>query len=97
MRFKKVTKFAAKLTKQGYNVFSPITMTHPIARYIRPNEISHDQWLQIDFYWLRHCDELWVYKQKGWENSMGVKMEVNYANALGLPVKYINTEDETWV
>lgn len=34
------------------------------------------------------CDELWVLKIDGWEQSKGVSAEIEYAESLNIPIKY---------
>ena len=85
-RFYKVTKVAAYWMGKGFNVFSPITLTHPISKFIT---LEHADWLEGDFQWIDACDRLWVLCQPGWQNSDGVKQEVTYANRKGLEIKYL--------
>jgi hypothetical protein len=39
---------------------------------------------------LRRCDELWLCL--GWENSTGCNLEKKYAEAKGIPIKYLGCE-----
>ena len=75
-RNRKVTKVAAYWIGKGYNVFSPITLTHPISKFVT---LEHAEWLACDFQWIDACDELWVLCQPGWQKSDGVRQEVVYA------------------
>ena len=75
-RYRKVTKIAAIWMEKGYNIFSPITHSHPISKFA---DLSHAEWLEYDFQWIDACDELWVYCQPGWQTSDGVRQEVQYA------------------
>ena len=75
-RNRKVTKVAAFWMGKGYNVFSPITLTHPISKFVT---LEHAEWLECDFQWIDACDELWVLCQPGWQKSDGVRQEVVYA------------------
>ena len=84
-RCKKVTKVAAHWMKK-YNVFSPITLTHPMSKHV---ELLHSEWLNRDFEWIDLCDELWVYCQEGWQKSDGVKQEVQFARSRGLAIKFL--------
>ena len=92
-RFRKVTKVAAHFIEKRVNVFSPITMTHPINLYIKITPLLHEEWLEMDFPWLDHCDELWVYCQRGWKKSKGVEIEMNRAIERGMPIKQIRDQD----
>lgn len=39
---------------------------------------------------LKRCDELWVLKHKGWDQSTGVADEIKTAEELGIPVVYLH-------
>jgi hypothetical protein len=84
-RYRKVTKIAAWWMKK-YNVFSPITHTHPMSKYAK---LSHAEWLERDFDWIELCDELWVFCQPGWQSSDGVRQEVEFARSKGLAIKFL--------
>jgi len=90
IRVKKATKKAAELMQEGYNVFSPLTHSDPIADYIDDkNRFSHDFWLKRDIQIIKRCvDEMHVLCLDGWKESVGVGMEIDAANSLGLPVVY---------
>jgi len=93
-RFEEANKKAAELMQQGYAVFSPISHSHPISLYTRPeNTQDFKFWLIQDLAFLRDCDELWVLQLDGWEESKGVEMEIITAASLGKPIHYI-TEDK---
>ena len=84
-RCKKVTEVAAHWM-QKYNVFSPITHTHPMSKHV---ELTHAEWLDLDFEWIDVCNELWVLCQPGWQRSDGVKQEVEFARSRGLAIKFL--------
>ena len=87
-RYQLVTRKAAELMLQGYQVFSPITHSHPISAHM-PNQ-DHDFWMKQDYPYIQHwADEVWVYAIDGWRESIGVGLEINYASSLYLIVKII--------
>ena len=91
-RTAKATEKAAEIMQRGYNVFSPLTHSDPIADYIsEENRISHDFWLKIDFDMIRRCDELWVYMLEGWDRSYGISQEIKFAKENNIPVVYIKS------
>ena len=75
----------AQLSKEGLLVFSPIVHGHPLASYGLP--------VGFDF-WQRHClsflkswaTELCVLTIPGWENSRGVKAEIQFAQERDMPI-----------
>ena len=90
-RFRQVNKIAARWMEEGFNIFSPITMSHPVGRCLSSTAPDdHEFWLGIDFAWIDCCDELWVFQQNGWDESYGVNKEIEYAQRHGMPVRYLN-------
>lgn len=88
-RFVQVCALAARLIRQGYLVFSPIAHTHPIA--INGDlPLGFDYWEQFDTRLIGVCDEVWVYKLPGWEQSVGIQAEISIAAELGKPVSYVD-------
>lgn len=85
-RFQAVARHAAKLMRDGVNVFSPITHTHPIAQYGLPKGWAF--WERYDRVMLGVCDRLIVLKLDGWEESKGVAVEIAIMQANGKPVEY---------
>ena len=84
MRFTAINKIAAEVMLGTYtegNVvpFSPISCSHPIAIYLPPDTESWAFWQQMDLPFLSRCDELWVIKFQGWQQSEGLKGEIQYA------------------
>jgi len=91
--FQVACKAAAKLMREGYNVFSPIAHSHPISQYIG-NHLDHDFWLNQDLSFLDSwADEMWVLMIDGWDESKGIAAEIMHAEKISLPVKYILMRD----
>jgi hypothetical protein len=88
-RFEAACRIAGKIIKQGYFVFSPISHSHFIA-LLGDIPASHDFWKAQNESWLLWCDELWVAKMPGWENSKGVKWEMAWAVMNYRPVEFID-------
>jgi hypothetical protein len=91
-RFEAVNKAAAELMRRGHVIFSPISHSHIIAR---DHDLPTDWefWERIDLEFVKKCDELWVLKLDGWEESKGVWAEICIAKSLDLPVKFIALEE----
>lgn len=89
-RVKQATEKAAELMLQGYNVFSPLTHSDPIADELDDEtRFNHDFWLSRDIQLIQRCvDEIHVLCLEGWEESKGVGMELDEARRLGLNVVY---------
>jgi hypothetical protein len=87
-RFDAVCKVAARFMREGHFVFSPIAHTHPIAK-AGELPLGYDYWHRYDERMFLACDALWVLMLPGWEESMGVRAEIEAAHSLGVSVTYI--------
>lgn len=92
--FYEATKKTAELMEEGHCVFSPIVHSHSIEEIAMGGAGAKDGdwWLQQDFTILERCDELWVYELPGWDTSYGVRHEMQYADDLGIPIKFVKYE-----
>jgi len=83
---------------EGYNVFSPITHSHPLAQLEGLN-VPHtwEYWSQIDYQFLDWADEMWVVvPEEGMKtvlDSTGVNAEIEYAVKQGMVIRAITCED----
>jgi hypothetical protein len=96
VRYRRVSKATAiLLEKTGWNIFSPITHSHIIPKWI-PNRLNtHTFWLGLDFDWISVCDEVWVFYQPGTGISYGVTEEIKTAlYKLKKKVRFITTDYE---
>jgi len=91
-RYQKACYTAAKLMQGGIIVFSPLSHSVPIAKYVGEVD-EHEFWLSQDIPLLQRCDELLVVCLSGWQTSRGVRREVMEALALGKPVTAITESD----
>jgi len=80
-RFFQVCAHVAWWTHNGNKVFSPVAMTH-IPHTIYP--VDWNKWLRLDIDMLRFAGALWVLKLPGWEQSEGVKREMDFAFKAGI-------------
>ena len=87
-RYKAATCAAAAFIGAGHVVFSPLTMTHPIAM-ILGNHLS-EVWYAFDEPFMAQCAEIVVLKIDGWRESKGVAAEVEYFEVRGRQVSYIS-------
>jgi len=91
-RAEKAAEAAAVLMSLGHIVFSPIVHGHPIAQAC-PGLIplkDHAFWMKQCTYWLHHSDKLAVLKLEGWQESKGVRHEIEVARDTGKEVIYID-------
>lgn len=87
-RFKEVSKVAGTLISQGYIVFSPISMTHPIATHCSL-PLAFPYWEQLDKEFIRWCDIVMICKLDGYKESTGVNAEIKYAKSINKKIHYI--------
>ena len=88
-RFEAVTEVAASMMKSGEFVYSPITHSHPMAM---AGELPGDWqfWREYDEAFLSCCKKMCVLMIDGWEESYGVRCEIELANTkYNIPVEYI--------
>lgn len=90
-RFLMANKCAAYLMKQGYNVFSPISHSHPISLGM-DNSNDSKFWVDMDLEWLEFCHQMVVVKLDGWIESKGIASEIEHAEFIGKPVLFMNPE-----
>lgn len=89
LRYQSACYAASAIMKQGCMVFSPIVHSHPLAPRGLPGDFDFWQGYCLSF--LRHwATHLFVCKMDGWQESVGVRAEIEEAKRLCLPVIYIN-------
>jgi len=79
-------KYAAKLMERGHIVFSPLSHSHPISKHCKVDPTDHDFWLRQDLAWLKACHRMHVLCLDGWQESKGVKEEIEEALKRKIPV-----------
>lgn len=92
-RFEEANKAASNLIQQGCIVFSPISHSVPISRYLKEENYTYDVWLEQDFAFLDWCDSLYVLCLPGWEKSIGVKAEIERAESQNKIVRYLKPDE----
>lgn len=88
-RFEVVTKMAGEFFKRGTFVFSPISHCHPVKILCDMIGTDWHTWQEYDEYMISLCDELYVMMVPGWQASIGVTAEIEFATKIGKPVKFI--------
>jgi len=90
LRYAMTNQFAARLMAAGFAVFSPISQSHEIARYLSPELLmDHEHWMRMDLPILTHASLLVVLKLPGWELSRGVDAELRHARQYGIPTAFM--------
>lgn len=93
-RYRSVMHYVAnrmERAEDGESYFSPILYTHNIARiYSLPK--TFEWWAEMNHRYLDVCSEVHVLKMDCWEDSLGVRGEIDYAVKKGISIKYIDWE-----
>jgi len=76
------------IATQGWNVFSPITHSHPLA--LCGLQGSWEFWQRIDIEYLLISERVVVLCLPGWRESVGVTAELDIAKQLGIPIIYMD-------
>jgi hypothetical protein len=93
-RFELATAAAATLVKRGLVVFSPITMTHPMDVALSgDNTLGSDFWIKFDEAFMDICSELVILKIDGWEQSSGIRREIEFFKTTGKPISFMRESD----
>lgn len=91
-RFKEICRIAAALMCNGYILFVPIAMCHPMARdYGLPGDFQF--WKNLDTAFIDASDRMLIVKMKGWEDSKGLTEEQDIAKNLNIPVYFMEPTD----
>jgi hypothetical protein len=89
-RFLAACRAAATLLKHGHMVYSPIVHGHPLAAFGVPTDWSF--WHAANTWHLERCESVVVLVLDGWQDSAGVRREMELANELGKPVMYLGED-----
>lgn len=79
--FRLANERTLKLLNAGYNIFSPITYSHPL-HVIEPHD--YDFWMRLDRAIIPRCDGIIL--APGWQGSKGCQLEADYFYKHGLPI-----------
>lgn len=89
-RYGRVTMYLRQMMNHGLQVYSPITYGHFLASNWKILK-GYDYWIEFGLSMLeKWATDVFVLMLPGWEISSGVNLEIEKAEALGLPVFGIN-------
>lgn len=92
-RVAKTIQFTMLCIQQGLPVFSPITYFHPLAQ-AAGMQTDAETWHNTNMQFLRKSDVVFALRLVGWEQSKGMKVELNVAKMLGIPVQHYSATFE---
>lgn len=92
-RYDVVTAVAGLLEDiYGYAFICPITQSHNLAKYMKKRNGTFAAWKTVDLTFIFRCDEVWVVKIDGWNRSVGVLAEIEFAKENGKIIKYVSPD-----
>jgi len=91
--FQEAARVAAWLASRGVNVFCPITHSHPLAVYGKLDAKDHEFWLGLDYPLMAASMGMVAVKMDGWEDSLGMRDEIEYFEAADKPIYYMEWRD----
>lgn len=77
------------MTERGLCVYSPIAESHPIAQMCGLDPLDHGIWLPACAPKMAAAHGLLVVEMPGWQDSVGVRHEIENFKAKGKPVHYL--------
>ncbi len=83
------TNTGARLVMEGRNIYSPITMSHPMD-VMQRGRIPHHRWLEVDKQIFRHAGRLVIIELEGWQQSVGINNELKWARELDIPIEMLD-------
>jgi hypothetical protein len=87
--FKEACKQTGYLIRNSLPVYSPIAHTHPIAIHSYMDPYDHSIWLKLDEPMMDNAYGLIVCMLDGWEDSYGVKHEIEHFTKAKKPIFYM--------
>lgn len=91
-RFERVCRAAGELMRLGYMVFSPIAHSHAIGKLCDlPKDWAF--WERQDTAILARCTSMIVLMLDGWEQSVGIQAEVEFAQRRLMPIAWVHPDE----
>ena len=86
-RYLQAAKLLSQLLEQRRWTYSPIVHCHELKK-ICSLPAEHTFWLAYDCFILKRCSRLLVLRLPAWEDSRGVRMEMEFARANSIPIEF---------
>jgi len=94
VRYHAAMKCCAWLLKNRVWVYSPIVYCHELARLHDMPTNAHF-WMDYNYAMLRGAKDLLILVLPGWQDSVGIDNEVEYAHAANKPIRFIHPSSYT--
>lgn len=96
LRFEQVECFTANLLNAGIFAFSPIVYGHEIAKsYTLPT--SAEWWKEFNRHMLLASRGMYILMLDGWRESVGVRMEREWALEAKLPISFYRQDGDQYL
>lgn len=82
------------MSEKGLHVYSPILHYHDMATH-HALPTSAKYWQLINQFSIDLCEAVYVYRSFGWQNSIGVRKEIEYARQIEIPVYFVDVNPDT--
>lgn len=80
--------YAGEIIKEGLPVFCPISHSHAISVNSDLAAKDHSIWMPLDFAFTEAAFAMVVCMMSGWDDSYGIKKEIEYFKAHNKPIYY---------
>lgn len=90
-RFLAVRDYVHSLMSSGLVVFSPIAYGRQFEKAYGLDG-NYRSWERLDQALILASEAVWILKMPGWEMSMGVQAEKEFALANNIPITYVEYE-----
>ena len=87
-RFESANRYFGYLVRERNLVFSPLSLGSSLDATDFPNSV----WYALGLQFLARCDEMRILALDGWEESVGVGLEIRYARQLRIPIYVVNSD-----
>ena len=87
-RFDSANRYFGYLVRERKLVFSPLSL----GASLDAADFSNSVWYALGLQFLARCDEMRILALDGWEESVGVGLEIRYARQLRLPIYVVNPD-----
>ena len=85
----RVTKYGAKLIKAGVLIYAPITTSREFVRSEPSLGNGFETWESLDLTFVQLSSGVIVYMLPGWEKSIGVRAEIDFAKEIRKDIYYM--------
>ena len=92
-RYEAITDLAAKLFKAGMILICPITQSVAIVEKSKTLKSCWNTWKRVDLEFVNRCDFVIVADFPGWDRSVGVLAELEYAASKGKHIVHLTEDD----